>query len=309
MKDTKFLKAYCSKSNQYYGLEIKLFGRRWEVVNMSPIPDEEARAIASENIRQAHFDAHENLLPCSKCGTRTMSSCGCAYSPVKCCPGADYSINCLYCKHFEIDYSVPRASDTRSRAGSTVTVQGKEIKVVNFSNVEWTHFDYIQNHEDGRAAGFPEPEVHVTANKQNIEFHGYNISEMNEGVYYLIGRYDDFDIECNVDTTTIQPHPGGCLYINFGAIKAEITEVGGKFFLCDKEVASVGARFRMRLSLTEEGRYSIYIDGKLRGEIVVPVETDTYVIFGFKHGGHYCNLLSHAYMRGIKMCQGVARQD
>ena len=221
-----------------------------------------------------------------------------------------YNFNCVYCKHFEIDYSVPKSKDTRGLAGKTVTVQGKEIKVVNFSNVEWTHFDYIQNHPDGRReGGYDEPTVHVIANNQNIEFHGYNISQMNEGVYYTIGQNDDFDIECNVDTTTIRPHPGGCLYIDFGEIKAEITLSGGTFSLGGRTIANVGSKFKMRLSLTEEGRYSIYIDGKLVGDLVSPVQTDVHVIFGFKHDAHHCNELSHAYMRGIKMQQAIARQE
>ena len=185
-------------------------------------------------------------------------------------------------------------------------MQGKEIKVVNFSNVEWIHFDYIQTHEDGKAAGFPEPKVHVIANNQNIEFHGYNISQMNEGVYYTIGMNDDFDIECDVDTSTISPHPGGHLYIDFGEIKAEISQTGGTFFLAGRQVATVGSKFKMRLARAD-GVYTIHINGKPCGDAVAGVQTDVHVIFGFKHDGHYCEQLSHAYMRGIKMMQGVAQ--
>lgn len=50
------------------------------------------------------------------------------------------------------------------------------------------------------------------------KLNGYYISEMDEGVYYVICKKDDFGIECAVDTTTIKPHPGGDLYISFGAI-------------------------------------------------------------------------------------------
>ena len=308
MENTKFLKAYCKKSNQYYGLEIKQYGDAWEVVNMDVLPDDKARAVASDNIRQGRFVTHANLLPCLKCGTRQVSGCSCAHSIRTCRPGMKYNFNCVYCKHFEIDYSIPKASDTRGLVGKTVTVQGKEIKVINFSNVEWTHFDYIQNHPDGRKiGGYNEPKVHVIANNQNIEFHGYNISEMNEGVYYTIGQNDDFDIECDVDTTTIRPHPGGCLYIDFGEIKAEIRLDGGTFSLGGRVIANVGARFKMRLSLTEEGKYSIYIDGRSVGSLVSPVQSDIHVIFGFKHDTHHCHELSHAYMRGIKMQQAVAQ--
>ena len=34
MAESKFLKAYCSKTGRYYGLEIKKFGSKWKVVNM-----------------------------------------------------------------------------------------------------------------------------------------------------------------------------------------------------------------------------------------------------------------------------------
>lgn len=308
MENTKFLKAYCKRSKQYYSLEIMQYGESYEVVNMDLLSDTDARAVASDNIRQEKFFTHDNLLPCSKCGSREVSGCKCAHSLLSCRPGMKYNFNCVYCKYFEIDYSKPKLSDTRGLAGKTVTVQGKEIKVVNFSNVEWTHFDYIDNHIDGRKeGGYDEPKVHVIANNQNIEFHGYNISEMNEGVYYTIGQNDDFDIECDVDTTTIRPHPGGCLYIDFGEIKAEISLEGGAFFLGGREVGKVGSKFKMRLSLTEEGLYSIYINGKLLGKLVSPVQSEVHVTFGFKHGGHHCHELSHAYMRGIKMEQAVAQ--
>ncbi len=307
MSETKFLKAYCPKIRQYYGLEIKKYDREWEIVNIDTLEDDKARLIASDNIRQSSFKVHDNLLPCPGCGKRDFSGCSCTYNPRVCRPGMKYNFACVYCSNLEIDYSLPTSGDTRRHAGKTVTVQGKEVKVVNFSNVEWRHFDRMTIHPDGRASGYDEPTVHVIANNQNIEFHGYNISEMNEGVYYTIGHNDDFDIECDVDTTTIQEHPGGHLFIDFGPIQAQIKRLGGEFFLDGHRVAKVGSRFKMRLSLTEEGHYRIYINGILSGDLFQPTQKEIKVIFGFYHASHNCERLSHAYMRGIKMQQAVAQ--
>ena len=63
----------------------------------------------------------------------------------------------------------------------------------------------------------------------------------------------------------------------------------------------------MRLSLTEEGKYRIYINGILSGELYQPSQYEISVIFGFYHASHHCERLSHAYMRGIKMQQAVAQ--
>src|SRR5699024_3508498 len=69
-----------------------------------------------------------------------------------------------------------------------------KYKAVTFSNVEWEKYDHISDHPSG--AEFNEPTVHVIADEKKIEFHGYNISQMDEGVTYTIDGSDDFEIEC-----------------------------------------------------------------------------------------------------------------
>ncbi len=306
MENTKLLKAYCAKAKRYLGIEIKQFGSVWKVVNVIELSDEEARVVVSE-IKQASFETNDNLLACAKCGKRKVGGCSCPKKSSKCRDKKIYNFQCVYCNELKIDYSLPRMSDISGREGDTVTLaQGMEVKIVTFSNVEWKKFDNIQHHPI--AFRYREPQVHVIANEENIEFHGYNISAMNEGVFYEIGQNDDFEIECNVDTTQISPHPGGYFYVSFGAISAHITQNGGEFFLDGKKVASVGAKFNMKLMLTECGSFTVYIDGKKKGELRKIISDNVKIIFGFSHEAHDCHLLSHAYVKGIKMKHGVPRQ-
>ena len=306
MDNTKLLKAYCAKSKRYLGVEIKQFGSKWKVVNVIELSDEEARVVISE-IKQDSFETNDNLIACTTCGNRIVNGCSCARKSDRCSNKKSFHFQCIYCKELKIDYSLPKRSDISGRNGEKVTLaQGKEVKIVTFSNVKWKKFDNIQHHPSG--AEYREPKVHVLANEENIEFHGYNISAMDEGVFYEIAKNDDFEIACDVDTTKISPHPGGYFYVSFGAITAQITQNGGKFFLDKKEVATVGAQFNMRLSLTESGKYEVYIDGRKEGEIKQKVSGKIKITFGFSHESHHCHLLSHAYVRGIQMKQGVAQQ-
>lgn len=309
MSENKFVKGYCEKTKQYYGLELKQYGSRWEVVNADHLTADEAKVVLSE-VKQEKFVTHGNLIACTGCGNRTVGGCKCPpkSQDIKCKSGMPYSFQCIYCDHFVIDHSIPSRADVARHQGK-VTVQGKEIKPVTFSNVEWIKFDNIQTHVSGRRSGYDEPLVHVIANEENIEFHGYNISQMDEGVYYEIGKKDDFEIECNVDTSTIQPHPGGRFYISFGSITANITQNGGSFHLDGRQVASVGSKFKMKLSLTDEGRYRVYINDSLSGEVVHQTRSNTRITFGFAHDSHHCELLSHAYLRGIMMTQGVSSEQ
>ncbi len=302
MEGTKIIKGYCDKSKQYYGLEIKKFGSEWRVVNFTHLTDEEASVIYSE-IRQPVFQTDGALLPCLKCGSRTVGGCNCSPRNHACTKGMKYAFDCVYCKNMVIDYSIPTA--TRGRSGEKITLaQGKEVKIVTFSNVTWKKFDKIVTHSYG---SYTEVPVHVSANEKQIEFHGYHVSQMDEGVIYNIGRSDDFEIECDINTSTIQPHPGGKLYISLGIIKAEITNLGGTFYLGGRAVATVGTRFHMRLSL-KGGIYEVYIDGKKMGEQSHQERDDISIVFGFAHDSHYCEILSHAYVTGISMTQGIDRQ-
>ena len=177
----------------------------------------------------------------------------------------------------------------------------KKPQIITFSNVEWRKFDNILHHPSG--AEYNEPRIHVNATQNDIEFHGYNISAMDEGVFYNIGAKDGFEIECEVDTTKIKPHPGGHFYINFGIISAMIDENGGDFLLNGSRVATVGSHFSMKLSLSTSGKYEVFINGRKQGEQLSSSASGIRIVFGFKHDSHNCKDLSHAYVSRIKMKQ------
>ena len=308
MDGTKFVKARCNVTGKYYGLEVLPIGRRFEVVDMVDLDDEKAKVLTSE-IHQDDFETHNNLQPCRWCKSRKVGKCSCTQKHHVCKKDSPYEFMCIYCREFKIDYStVSKDKLGQFKDGDwVVTPQGKRVKIITFSNVEWKKFDNIQKHEDGRKNGFlNEPTVHVIANEKNIEFHGYNISAMDEGVYYEIEKGQGFSISCKVDTSLIAPHPGGNFYINFGAIAASIDQSGGSFFLGGNEVAAVGCKFQMRLVLTENGVYEIWINGIKKGELFQrqKIFSKNEIRFGFKHDAHFCNLLSHAYLKDIDMTMG-----
>ena len=302
MNDTKIVKAYCGKHKRYYGLEVKQFGSVWKVVNMVSLQQNEFNVIMSQVV-QPTFDTNENLKPCLSCGNRRIGGCGCSQTRHACNKNMPYKFDCVYCNEFKVDYSFPTGS-ARDFNDSVLTLgQCKEVKLIDFSNVQWNLFDNVPFHEDGSVCYPHEPRIHVKAAGKDIEFHGYNISKMDEGVYYDIPGNDDFGIECDVNTTTIQEHPGGYFYVNFGAITAQINQHGGSFMLNGSTVATVGSRFKMQLLLTEGGHYSVFIDGVFRGDVRVQNSGKVRIIFGFTHESHHCHLLSHADLSNIRMIQ------
>lgn len=180
-----------------------------------------------------------------------------------------------------------------------------KYKAITFSNVEWIKYDNVANHPSG--AEFNEPKIHVIANEENIEFHGYNISEMDEGVRYTIDGEDDFEIECDIDTSTISPHPGGYLEMALGLISAHLNENGGDILLDSSCVATVPPRFHLKMSVTEGGKYEISVDSKIVGTTFRASDDNIEVKFGFVHGSHCCHLLSHAYVSNISMLQALGQ--
>lgn len=300
--ETKFIKAFCNKTKQYYSLEVASIDGEYKVVNMTLLSPKDAKITASE-LRVDNLKTHTTLIPCSGCGSRVVGGCTC-YKRQHSCKKDDnkYFFQCIYCKDFILDYSMPSASDLRGYSGKKIELeQGKEVEIT-FSNVEWTYFDHVKNHESAGSYRRIEPKVHVIYNENDIEFHGYNVSRMDEGVYYEIGGEDDFSIECNVDTSTIKPHPGGFLSISLGAIYAEINQDGGLFYIDRKKVCKVGSKFKMLLSLSH-GVYSIAINGKEVASEQSGKTKNVRITFEFQHGSHNCKLLSHAYINNINMKQ------
>ena len=181
-----------------------------------------------------------------------------------------------------------------------------KYKTITFSNVEWVKYDNIRIHPAGLAN---EPQKHLIANEKAIEFHGYTVSEMNEGVYYTIGLDDSFEIECNINTSEIKPHPGGKLSITLGIITANLDQYGGQMMLDRKNVASVGSKFNLKMAVKNGEQYEIIIDGKTVGSVDKKSKGNIEVRFGFTHGCHCCSLLSYAYVSNIEMKQSIGDAD
>ena len=308
MPETKIVKAKCKKTGLYYGLMVSQFGSTWKVVDVVPMTQEQGEAVTSE-VKQEQFVTNGNLLACKRCGNRKVSGCKCSQKTNNCSPRMGYHFNCVYCQNLELIFT--RARPTIERPGSEITlVQGKKVKIT-FSNVEWRKFDNIQSHPTSPEYASIEPKVHVIADEERIEFRGYNVSEMNEGVYYTISQQDDFEIVCDVDTSTVQEHPRGYLYIQLDRITAQIDQNGGAFLLDGKTVAKVGTRFSMALSRTEGGRNRIFLDGKLVGDTAQRITGkyfqqnagDIEIRFGFWHERHDCRSLTKAYIQNIQMSQ------
>lgn len=308
--EKNFLKAQCKKTKRWYGLEIKKIQDEWKVVNMVDLSESEAAFITSE-IEQYAFETDSNLLACEICGNRVVGGCNCSRQKHACKRDMEYHFDCVYCDKMELDYEVSVLQIkgmTEKKAlelarGSVSVVTDKNI---TFCNTGWIMFDNISFHESG--AEYNEPTVHIEANEKNIAFHGYNISAMNEGVCYSIPSDNSFEIECRIDTSTIKPHPGGCLRISLGILTAEIDNNGGTMFLANDRIASVGSKFKLKM-MVKNGKYSVFIDGKLIAEKIKQKSGCIDIIFGFKHGPHHCHLLSHAYIKGIEMHQRVNGQQ
>jgi len=193
-----------------------------------------------------------------------------------------------------------------SSAGSVNQDVVSKYKEITFSNVEWVKYDYISNHHPGLSN---EPKVHLTASKKAIEFNGYTVSAMNEGVYYSIGAEDSFEIDCNIDTSKIQSHPGGKLSITLGIITATLDQYGGQILLDRQSVAAVGSKFNLKMSVINGEQYEVFINGKSVGNKEKKSGSGIEVRFGFTHDSHYCSQLSHVYITNINMKQSGGESD
>lgn len=128
MKDTKFIKAYCDKTKQNFGLEIKKIGREWKVVNMIHITPDEAAVMTSE-VNQPAFYTHTTLQACKRCTSRKVGGCACAPRMVSCQRKPKYNFQCIYCREMKIDYSAARAVQGRKDGDVIRLSQGQVVKI------------------------------------------------------------------------------------------------------------------------------------------------------------------------------------
>ena len=132
MEGTKFLKAYCNKNKQYFGIEIKKIGSDFKAVDFTFLPDEQARLLTSE-VKQNKFYTNTNLLPCKKCGSRLIGGCSCNSRVHDCARKGKYDFQCIYCNNLVIDYEeVGEVSGYK--AGDVITLSQGQTVTIRFSD-------------------------------------------------------------------------------------------------------------------------------------------------------------------------------
>lgn len=128
MAEKKFLKAYCDKSKQYYGIELEMRDGEWKAVNMVFLSDEEG-ALLSSNVRQDRFLTSSKLVACRECGNRQIGGCSHAPKYVKCGRKMPYSFQCVYCSNLRIDYSASKLTGQYKEGDVIRLSQGQEVKI------------------------------------------------------------------------------------------------------------------------------------------------------------------------------------
>lgn len=130
MAEKKFLKAYCEKSKQYYGIELEMRDGEWKAVNMVFLSNHES-SLVSSNIRQDEFVTNTNLVSCRECGNRKIGGCSHPPKHVKCGKDLPYSFQCIYCDKLKLDYSaVSLGVGSQYKEGDVIRLsQGQEVKI------------------------------------------------------------------------------------------------------------------------------------------------------------------------------------
>lgn len=126
----EFIKAYCKKSGQYYGLRVEGNGKSAQVVDFYDIDESKAKELAS-TIDVPNLQSADNLRVCSGCGARNIAGCSCAKQVMDCRPAQGYRFQCLYCKELHI-FSTAEGAETvdAGRAGQKVRLaQGQEVEI------------------------------------------------------------------------------------------------------------------------------------------------------------------------------------
>ncbi|MBO4668149.1 MAG: TerD family protein [Bacilli bacterium] len=153
MEGTKFVKAYCNKTHQYYGIEVKKVGSTYKAVDFTFLNDENAKLLTTE-VKQDKFYTNDNLISCKKCGSRLIGGCSCNERNHDCKKNAKYDFQCIYCRNLVIDYEeVSEVSGYKEgdvitlSQGQTVTIKfgdGKPLKRIEVG-IGWEASTYGSN--------------------------------------------------------------------------------------------------------------------------------------------------------------------
>lgn len=104
LKDTKFVKAKCSKTGISFAIEIKKFGSTWKAVDFVRLTEEHAKKMESQ-VTVSEIVSAESILDCDVCGNRKIGGCSCPSKGRVCKVSDPYRFQCIYCDKLQLDYS------------------------------------------------------------------------------------------------------------------------------------------------------------------------------------------------------------
>lgn len=127
-----FVKAYCEKSKQYYGLRVEAEkeGSTPRVTDFYDLKEEEAKQLAS-TIDVPGLQTADNLRTCVRCASRKVGACDCAKRLFDCRAGQGYRFQCLYCKDLHV-FSMEEGAEAvdAGKIGTKVRLaQGQVVEI------------------------------------------------------------------------------------------------------------------------------------------------------------------------------------
>ena len=133
----EFLKGYCSKTKQFFHVQLEKIGEKYVATNMVLLTDNEAKKLTTP-IKQDSFYTSQNLIACRKCGGRLIGGCSCPETYFNCQKG-EYNFSCIYCKNFKIDYSEIKEKGT----GTIYLSQNEKVDLSTLKSPEGKMLDEI----------------------------------------------------------------------------------------------------------------------------------------------------------------------
>ena len=179
MRNTKILKAKCKKTGRWSAMELKEVGGEWQVINMIPLTEEEAKMLSTE-IRQPRLKTSKAILPCSLCGNRFVSGCGCLKKKITCRNEMPYQYECIYCPEFQIDYTRGGKKNPYNACAGISNIP--DAIRDSYGNPQGSQYDLA---EDGSFSGYQiialslchDSEYNLNSPRQALERKGFSLIE------------------------------------------------------------------------------------------------------------------------------------
>ena len=125
----EFIKAYCDRAKQYFGLRVETIDGRPVVTDFYDIESSDAKKVGS-TIDAPGIEVAGNLRGCIKCQNREVGHCDCFRTGRDCAAGQGYRYQCVFCDQLRVFTKAEgsEAADLVIKPGQTVSmVQGQEV--------------------------------------------------------------------------------------------------------------------------------------------------------------------------------------